>query len=66
MFVVGLALTAVGYALAYYGANILHDAYILHNAAMNPAPLFVLLGLPGTDTATGLATPAAQQSVTGQ
>ena len=57
MFILGLAMVGLGYAVAYYGANILVDAY-LRTGTMNPAPLTVLLGIPQSNTQTGTA-PAA-------
>lgn len=61
MFIFGLAYVGFGYALTYYGANILVSAYT-GTAAMNPAPFTVLLGIPGAgQSAAGAAGDAAGQ-----
>jgi hypothetical protein len=59
MFIVGLAMFGFGYAVFYYGANILVDAYVRTNT-MNPVPFAVLLGIPGAGAIAG-QTGAAQQ-----
>jgi hypothetical protein len=46
MNLLGLALFAGGYTLAYYAVNILVDAYS-RTATMNPPPLWILFGIPG-------------------
>lgn len=45
MTILGLALFGLGYAVAYYGANILYHAYVKKDLT-NPAPLSVLVGIP--------------------
>lgn len=60
MFIVGLALFGFGYAVLYYGANVLVDAYI-RTGTMNPAPFTVLLGIPGAGAVAGSTGGAQQQ-----
>jgi hypothetical protein len=57
MFIVGLALFGFGYAVFYYGANVLVDAYVRTNN-MNPAPFTVLLGLPGATGSGNAGSPS--------
>lgn len=48
MNMVGTAFFVVGYAIAYWAVNILWSAYKPGStAAMNPAPLWMCLGIPG-------------------
>jgi hypothetical protein len=50
--ILALAVFGISYALFYYGANILESAY-LRTTPMNPAPLSVLLGIPGAGANSG-------------
>jgi len=56
---VGTAFFVVGYAVAYWAINILWSAYKPGaTAAMNPAPLWLCLGIPGASGNTGAQGPA--------
>lgn len=44
----GHAVFAVGYAIFYYGLNILVQSY-KRTGTMNPPPLSVVLGIPGSN-----------------
>lgn len=50
MMILGLALFAIGYAVAYWAMTILWDAYT-QTGTMNPPPLAVCLAIPGSSTA---------------
>ena len=60
MNMVGVALFCVGYAVAYWAINILWSAYKPGaTAAMNPAPLYIVLGIPSASGNVGPQGPAA-------
>ena len=59
MNLVGVAFFCVGYAVAYWAINILWSAYKPGaTAAMNPAPLYICLGIPSPSGNVGPQGPA--------
>lgn len=64
MMILGLALFAIGYAVAYWAMTILWDAYTQTTSPMNPPPLAVCLAIPGSgadQSLQGTGTPTPNQ-----
>lgn len=60
MNILGLACFAIGYTLCYWAVNVLVDAYF-RTGVMNPAPLSVLIGIPGAGAAAATPDQGAAQ-----
>lgn len=50
MNIFGIAVASIGYAFFYYGTNAIIQSYKRILGPMNPPPLTMVLGLPGTST----------------